>query len=206
MAMKDEYDALIENKTWDLVPHPFNANIIRSLWIFKHKKKSDGSFERYKAHLVGDGAGQQTGIDCGATFSPVVKPTTIRTILSIALSKSWCLHQLDVKNAFLHGNLEETVYMHQPPGFRSSEHLVMSACLRSPFMGLSKPLVLGTNVSQIMWLNWVSLTVFQIILYSFIVMATIWHIFFFTWMTLFLLHLQLLFVNPTCLSLVLSLL
>ena len=110
--MQDEYDALIENKTWDLVPRPFNANIIRSLWIFRHKKKSDGSFERYKARLIGDGAGQQMGIDCGATFSPVVKPATIRTVLSIALSKSWCLHQLDVKNAFLHGNLEETVYMH----------------------------------------------------------------------------------------------
>ncbi|KAJ9543556.1 hypothetical protein OSB04_023263 [Centaurea solstitialis] len=92
MAMKDEYDALIANKTWDLVPRPSNANIIRSLWIFRHKTKSDGSFERHKARLVGDGVGQQNGIDCGETFSPVVKPATIRTVLSIALSKSWCLH------------------------------------------------------------------------------------------------------------------
>jgi hypothetical protein len=138
MAMKDEYDALIENKTWDLVPRPFNANIIRSLWIFRHKKKSDGSFERYKARLVGDGAGQQTGIDCGATFSPVVKPTTIRTVLSIALSKSWCLHQLDVKNAFLHGNLKETVYMHQPPGFRSSEHPDYVCLLKKSLYGLKQ--------------------------------------------------------------------
>jgi hypothetical protein len=138
MAMKDEYDALIENKTWDLVPRPFNANIIRSLWIFRHKKKSDGSFERYKARLVGDGAGQQTGIDCGATFSPVVKPATIRTVLSIALSKSWCLHQLDVKNAFLHGNLEETVYMHQPPGFRSSEHPDYVCLLKKSLYGLKQ--------------------------------------------------------------------
>jgi hypothetical protein len=75
--MKDEYDALIENKTWDLVPRPSNANVIRSLWIFRHIKKSDGSFERYKARLVGNGANQQTGVDCGATFSPVIKPATI---------------------------------------------------------------------------------------------------------------------------------
>jgi hypothetical protein len=106
MVMKDEYDALIENKTWDLVPRPSNANVIQSLWIFIHKKKSDGSFERYKARLVGNSANQQSGVDCSETFSPVVKPATICMVLSIAISKSWCLHQLDVKNAFLHRNLD----------------------------------------------------------------------------------------------------
>ncbi|GKE05580.1 ribonuclease H-like domain-containing protein [Tanacetum coccineum] len=65
--------------------------------------RSDGSFERYKARLVGDGRSQQVGVDCDETFSPVVKPATIRTILSLAVSKSWPIHQLDVKNAFLHG-------------------------------------------------------------------------------------------------------
>ena len=64
------------------------------------KEKSDGTFERHKARLVGDGAGQQVGIDCGETFSPVVKPATIRTVLSIAMSKSWQIHQLDVKKCF----------------------------------------------------------------------------------------------------------
>ncbi|KAJ9536884.1 hypothetical protein OSB04_029617 [Centaurea solstitialis] len=138
MAMKDEYDALIANKTWDLVPRPSNANIIRSLWIFRHKTKSDGSFERHKARLVGDGAGQQNGIDCGETFSPVVKPATIRTVLSIALSKSWCLHQLDVKNAFLHGNLAETVYMYQPPGFRDPDHPDYVCLLKKSLYGLKQ--------------------------------------------------------------------
>lgn len=99
-AMQDEYFALIKNKTWDLVPRPSDVNIIRSMWIFRHKKKSDGSFERHKARLVGDGRSQKAGVDCDETFSPVVKPATIRSVLSIALSKSWPIHQLDVQNAF----------------------------------------------------------------------------------------------------------
>ena len=111
--MSEEFDALIKNETWELVPKSSNTNIIRSMWIFRHKNNSDGSFERYKARLVGDGRSQQVGIDCIETFSPVVKPATIRTVLSIAISKSWPINQFDVKNAFLHGRLHETVYMHQ---------------------------------------------------------------------------------------------
>ncbi|XP_021760566.1 uncharacterized protein LOC110725387 [Chenopodium quinoa] len=122
MAMDDEYNALIKNKTWELVPRPSNVNVIRSMWIFTHKVKSNGDFERHKARLVGDGKTQQVGIDCGETFSPVVKPATIRTVLSLPLSKSWSIHQLDVKNAFLHGELNETVYMHQPLGFRDKTY------------------------------------------------------------------------------------
>ena len=101
MAMDDEYNALIQNKTWDLVPCPPDANVIRSMWIFRHKEKSNGSFERHKARLVGNGAGQQVGIDCEETFSSVVKPATICIILSIALSKAWSIHQLDVKKCLL---------------------------------------------------------------------------------------------------------
>ena len=108
-AMTDEYNALIANKTWVLVPRTPDMHVICSMWNFRHKLNSDGSFERYKARLVGDGRSKQVGIDCGDTFSPVVKPATIRTVLSLALSKSWPIHQLDVKNAFLHGNLNETV-------------------------------------------------------------------------------------------------
>ncbi|GJR94193.1 ribonuclease H-like domain-containing protein [Tanacetum coccineum] len=116
-AMLDEYNALISNGTWALVPRPANVNVVRSMWLFKHKFKADGSLSRYKARLVANGRSQQQGIDCDETFSPVVKPATIRTVLSLAVSRDWPIHQLDVKNAFLHGHLSETVYMHQPPGF-----------------------------------------------------------------------------------------
>ncbi|XP_019106841.1 uncharacterized mitochondrial protein AtMg00810-like [Beta vulgaris subsp. vulgaris] len=122
MAMNDEFDALIKNKTWDLVPRPPNVNVIRSMWSFTHKEKSNSDFERCKARLVGDGKTQQVGIDCGETFSLVVRSATIRTVLSLSLSKNWPIHQLDVKNAFLHGVLKETVYMHQPMGFRDPFH------------------------------------------------------------------------------------
>ena len=82
--MQEEFDALIENNTWDLVPRPSNANVVRSLWIFRVKTNSDGSFERYKARLIADGKSQQAGIDCDETFSTVFKPATIRIILSLA--------------------------------------------------------------------------------------------------------------------------
>ncbi|GJR93545.1 ribonuclease H-like domain-containing protein [Tanacetum coccineum] len=121
-VMLDEYNALIKNNTWVLVPRLSDVNIVRSLWLFRHKYNADGSLNRYKAHLVANGSTQLAGIDVDETFSLVVKLATIRTVLSLAISRHWHVHQLDVKNAFLHGNLSETVYMHQPPGFRDAHH------------------------------------------------------------------------------------
>ncbi|GJY36293.1 ribonuclease H-like domain-containing protein [Tanacetum coccineum] len=117
-AMRDEYIALIKNKTWTLVPRPPNTNSVHCMWIFRHKYLADGTLSRYKARLVANGSTQLEGVDVDETFSPVVKPGTIRTVLTLAASPHWPIHQLDVKNAFLHGDLSETVYMHQPPGFR----------------------------------------------------------------------------------------
>ena len=117
-AMDEEYNALMKNKTWHLVPsHHGNKNVIDCKWIYKIKKKSDGSIERYKARLVAKGFKQRYGIDYEDTFSPVVKAATIHLVLAIAVSRGWSLRQLDVKNAFLHGVLEEEVYMRQPPGY-----------------------------------------------------------------------------------------
>ena len=116
-AMNEEFDALTKQRTWDLVPKPEGVNIIRCMWLFKHKYRENGDLERHKARLVVNGKSQQVGVDCDETFNPVVKSATIRTVLSIAMGRDWPIHQLDVKNAFLHGDLKETVFMHQPPGF-----------------------------------------------------------------------------------------
>ncbi|CAN0824684.1 Retrovirus-related Pol polyprotein from transposon TNT 1-94 [Linum grandiflorum] len=116
-AMKFENDALIRNGTWSLVPRPINVNLVGSKWIFRNKYNSDGSLQRHKARLVAQGYSQRAGVDFHETFSPVVKPTTIRVVLSIALSKGWTLRQLDINNVFLNGDLSEEVYMAQPKGF-----------------------------------------------------------------------------------------
>ncbi|GJY34608.1 ribonuclease H-like domain-containing protein, partial [Tanacetum coccineum] len=84
-------------KTWVLVPRPPNVNIVRSMWLYKHKYNVDGSLSRYKARLVANGRSQQQGIDRDTTFSLVVKPATIQTVLSLAVSRQWPVHQLDVK-------------------------------------------------------------------------------------------------------------
>ncbi|XP_071695864.1 uncharacterized protein [Rutidosis leptorrhynchoides] len=138
MAMTDEYKALMDNNTWVLVPQTPHMHVICSMWIFWHKLKSDGSLERYKARLVGDGRSQTVGIDCNETFSLVVKPDTIRLVLSISLSKSWNINQLDVKNAFLHGSLNETVYMYQPYGFRDSTKPDHVCLLKRSLYGLKQ--------------------------------------------------------------------
>nr|GEU78889.1 ribonuclease H-like domain-containing protein [Tanacetum cinerariifolium] len=96
---------------------PAGVNMVRSMWLFKHKFHADGTLSHYKARLVANGSSQQLGVDFDETFSPVVKPATIRTVLSLALFRQWPIHQHDVKNTFLNGDLSETVYMHQPSGF-----------------------------------------------------------------------------------------
>jgi hypothetical protein len=117
--MNNEIDALMKNKTWHLVPPQSGRNVIDCKWIFKIKRKVDCSLDRYKARLVAKGFKQRYGIDYKDTFNPIIKSTTIRIVLSIAVSRGWHLHQLDVQNAFLHANLEEDVYMRQPPGYEN---------------------------------------------------------------------------------------
>lgn len=116
-AMQEEFGALQANGTWTLVPRPPHANVITGKWIFKNKLHPDGSLERRKARWVVRGFSQRPGVDFHQTFSPVIKPTSIRTVLHLAAVRRWPVHQLDVKNAFLHGDLAERVYCHQPAGF-----------------------------------------------------------------------------------------
>ena len=118
--MQLEYEALMKNHTWDLVPLPPNKKAIGCKWVFRVKENAYGSINKFKARLVAKGFNQVQGFDFSETFSPVVKFVTIRLILTLAITNQWTLVQLDVNNAFLNGLLNETVYMSQPPGFHQS--------------------------------------------------------------------------------------
>ena len=137
-AMKEEIDALHNQQTWSLVSLPLQKNLVGCKWIFRIKKNADGSIARHKARLVAQGFSQEPGQDYGETFSPVVKPTTVRLVLALAAQYGWDLRQLDVKNAFLHGTLNEEVYMAQPPGFADPLHPQSVCRLHKSLYGLKQ--------------------------------------------------------------------
>ena len=116
-AINDEMDSLESNKTWHLVDLPPGCKPIGCKWILKRKLKPDGTVEKYKARLVAKGFRQRENIDFFDTFSPVTRITSIRVLISIAAIHNLVVHQMDVKTAFLNGDLEEEIYMEQPEGF-----------------------------------------------------------------------------------------
>jgi hypothetical protein len=117
MAMEEEYAALMFNGTWDLVQCLRGANVVTGKWIFKHKFKADETLERYKSRCVLCGFTQRPSVNYDETSSPIMKPAMVRIIPSLSLSRDWPIHQLDVKNAFLHSTLIETVYYTQHTSF-----------------------------------------------------------------------------------------
>ena len=125
-AINEEMESLHENKTWSLVERPNNKNIVGSKFVFKLKRKSDGSLERHKARLVARGFTQEEGVDFSETFAPVLKMQSLRLLLALANNEQAHLHQMDVKTAFLYGELEEEVFMEQPEGMTKpgTEHMV----------------------------------------------------------------------------------
>jgi len=117
--MQDELNALDKTGTWTIVDLPPNIKPIGCRWVYKVKHHNDGSIERYKVRLVAKGYNQIEGLDYFNTYSPVAKITTVRIVIALAFLNNWYLHQLDVNNAFLNGELQD-VYMVIPPGVAHS--------------------------------------------------------------------------------------
>ena len=113
-AMEEKYESIMKNNTWELTEFPKHKKAIGCKWIYKPKFKSDGSIDKYNARLVAKGYSQIRGIDYAKTFAPIVKLNTIILLIALATNYHWKLHQLDVKYAFLNGELKEEVYLTQP--------------------------------------------------------------------------------------------
>ncbi|XP_062119166.1 uncharacterized mitochondrial protein AtMg00820-like [Humulus lupulus] len=111
---RQEFETLENNRTWTLVPATPDITIVNNRWIFRVKHNADGSVDRYKARLVAKGFQQIAGLHFFETYSPVIKPCTIRVIFTLVVNFGWGVQQTDVNNAFLNAELQETVYMHQP--------------------------------------------------------------------------------------------
>jgi len=126
------------NATWELVALTKDKKTIGCKWVYKVKHNADGSVSRYKARLVAKGYAQTYGIDYEETYSPVAKMTTIRAIIAMATTKGWSLHQMDVKNVFLPGDLKEEMYMEQPPGYVDQTHPNLVYRLKKVLYGLKQ--------------------------------------------------------------------
>jgi len=137
-AMISEMQALEHNKTWELVPLPSGKKTVGCRWVYAIKVGPNGEVDRLKARLVAKGYTQTYGLDYNDTFSPVAKMTTVRLFLAMAAIRHWPLHQLDTKNAFLHGDLKEKVYMEQPPGFVAQGESGLVCKLRRSLYGLKQ--------------------------------------------------------------------
>src|SRR5438132_12535283 len=121
-AVRSEMDSIMANGTWEITDRPYGCKPVGCKWVFKKKLRPDGTIEKYKARLVAKGYTQKEGEDFFDTYSPVARLTTIRVLLSLAASYGLLVHQMDVKTAFLNGELEEEIYMEQPDGFIVNGH------------------------------------------------------------------------------------
>lgn len=139
VAMEEEMESLRKNQTWEVVPLPIGKHAIGCKWVYKKKEDSSKSCgTRYKARLVAKGFAQKEGVDYNEIFSPVVKHTSIRVLLSLVAHGDLQLEQLDVKTAFLHGDLDEEIYMHQPEGYKLEGKENQVCRLRKSLYGLKQ--------------------------------------------------------------------
>ncbi|KAH9699197.1 Integrase catalytic domain-containing protein [Citrus sinensis] len=148
-TMHEEIEALHKNKTWELVPLPHGRKVIGNKWVCKIKRDGNDQVERYRARLVVKGYAQKEGIDFNEIFSPVVRLTTVRVVLAMCATFDLYLEQLDVKTAFLHGELEEEIYMLQPEGFVETGNEKLVCKLNKSLYGLNRRRCVGPNKDQI---------------------------------------------------------
>jgi hypothetical protein len=135
-AMIEEYQSIIKNDVWEIVPRPKSKDVVSSKWLYKTKHAADGSIEKYKAMFVARGFSQKEGIDYEERFSLVSKYTSIRTIIALATKMKWKLHQMDVKTTLLKGVIEEEVYIEQPQGFEVEDIKTHVCILKKAMYGL----------------------------------------------------------------------
>ncbi|GIL57256.1 hypothetical protein Vafri_12510 [Volvox africanus] len=136
-AMDDEIEAQLANGTWELAKPPPGAKLLPCRWVYKVKHNADGSVERFKARLVAKGYEQRAGIDYGELFAPTSRFASLRALLAVAAAKKMIVHQMDVSTAFLNGELEEELWMQQPPGYESQDKTL--ACrLQKSIYGLKQ--------------------------------------------------------------------
>ena len=116
-AMQDEYDALVDNETWNLVPAPSGRRVVGGKWVYKVKRGSQGEIDKYKARYVAQGFSQVPGLEYKETYAPTARPETIRTVFALTAQHDCILEQMDVKSAYLHSKVDEEIYLQQPRGF-----------------------------------------------------------------------------------------
>jgi hypothetical protein len=137
-TMTEEYQSIIKNDVWEIVPRSKNKYVISSKWLHKIKHVADGSIEKHKARFVARGFSQKEGIDYEETFAPVARYTSIITIIALATKMKWKLHQMDVKTTFLNGVIEEKVYIEQPQGFEFEDKKTHLSRLKKALYGLKQ--------------------------------------------------------------------
>jgi len=136
--MTAEYQLLQAKKVWNILPSVKDHRVINSKWVFKRKLGENGQVDRYKAHLVTQGCSQRARIDYDETFAPVARFESVQAVIALAVSRGMKLHQMDIKTAFLNGELNEEVYMSQPKGFVENGKEDFVCCLRKSIYGLKQ--------------------------------------------------------------------
>jgi hypothetical protein len=137
-GMTGEYQSIIKNDVWEIVPRPKHNDVVSSKWLYNIKHVFYGSIEKYKSRFVAHGFSQNEGIDYEEMFSPVAIQTSIRTIIALATKMNWKLHQMDVKTTFLNGVIEEEVYIEKPQGFEVEDKKTHVCRLKKDLYGLKQ--------------------------------------------------------------------